>query len=71
TAPVMAQTQFPAIARMAQADPGWHYAELATGHEAMLTAPDAVAKLLLDTVFPLRHLSAQPHPPEATAQEQA
>lgn len=71
TAPVMAQTQFPAIARMAQNDPGWLYAEIATGHEAMLTAPDAVAKLLLDTIIPLRHLSAQSHPPKTTAQEQA
>ena len=70
TAPVMAQTQFPAIARKAQADPGWHYTELATGHEAMLTAPDDVAKLLLDTLAPLRHLSAQSLRPEATAQEQ-
>jgi hypothetical protein len=71
TAPVMAQTQFPAIARMAQNDPGWHYSEIATGHEAMLTAPDAVAKLLLDTIIPLRHLFARSHPTEATAQEQA
>lgn len=71
TAPVMAQTQFPAIAQITKADPDWHYAEIATGHEAMLTAPDAVAKLLLDTLVPLRHLAAQTHRPTLTAQEQA
>lgn len=27
---------------------GWEVRELATGHEAMLLAPDAVAELLLD-----------------------
>ncbi|WP_296719942.1 alpha/beta fold hydrolase [Erythrobacter sp.] len=71
TAPVMAHTQFPAIARMAKADPDWDYAELATGHEAMLTAPGDVAKLLLDRLAPLRHPRAQSHRPQATAQEQA
>lgn len=29
---------------------GWVVREIATGHDAMLTAPDAVAKLLLDVV---------------------
>jgi pimeloyl-ACP methyl ester carboxylesterase len=71
TAPVMTHTQFPTIARMAKADAAWRYAELATGHEAMLTAPDAVAKLLLDTLASLRNLSAQSPEAEATAQEQA
>lgn len=28
---------------------GWHYRELATGHDAMITAPGPLADLLLET----------------------
>lgn len=41
--PVFAQT----AARLRD-DPRWRYAELATGHDAMLTAPQALADLLTD-----------------------
>ena len=58
TAPALTGTQFPFIARMAAADPDWRYAEIATGHEAMLTSPEATARLLLDTLAHLRHLPA-------------
>lgn len=67
TDPAMAQTQFPYIAQMAASDPTWSYAELATGHEAMLTAPDDVARLLLDTLPRLSHLP--PAQPASHAQE--
>lgn len=36
------QARFHALAR---SQPGWRWAELATGHDAMVTAPDAVAAL--------------------------
>jgi pimeloyl-ACP methyl ester carboxylesterase len=55
TAPVLEASQFPYIARLAAADPDWRYGEIATGHEAMLTAPDQVARHLLDTLAGLRH----------------
>jgi len=58
TAPALAGTQFPYLARIAAADPEWRYAELATGHEAMLTSPEATARLLLDTLAHLRHFPA-------------
>lgn len=32
----------------ARSQPGWHWQELPTGHDAMITAPEAVAALLLD-----------------------
>lgn len=38
---------FAPFAARAQAEPGWRYHELPTGHDAMLTAPDALAALLL------------------------
>ncbi len=55
TAPVLEQSQFPYIARRVAADPAWRYGEIATGHEAMLTAPDEVTRHLLDTLAGLRH----------------
>jgi pimeloyl-ACP methyl ester carboxylesterase len=33
-----------------RAEPGWHYRELATGHDAMITAPGALTGLLLEIV---------------------
>jgi pimeloyl-ACP methyl ester carboxylesterase len=49
--PVMAQASFAAhAARVAagQAGPGWTSRRLATGHDAMVTAPAATARLLLE-----------------------
>lgn len=46
TDPVLPQTQFPWVAAQVKDDPTWNYAELATGHDAMVTAPAAVADLL-------------------------
>jgi hypothetical protein len=31
-----------------RAEPGWRYDEIATGHDAMITAPQEVAALLLE-----------------------
>lgn len=45
TSPVMPQTQFPYIAAMTAKDPSWHTAEIATGHDAMITAPQDCAAL--------------------------
>jgi pimeloyl-ACP methyl ester carboxylesterase len=33
--------------KLAQAQPGWTYLELETGHDAMILAPDALAEMLL------------------------
>ncbi|MGH2587943.1 MAG: hypothetical protein ACRDJE_23730 [Dehalococcoidia bacterium] len=38
---------FAPFAARAQAESGWRYHELATGHDAMLTAPTELANLLL------------------------
>lgn len=38
---------FAPFAARLRAAPGWRYHELATGHDAMLTAPDEVAEVLL------------------------
>ncbi len=41
---------YPPVARsaaMAREEPGWHYSELPTGHDAMITAPAEVAAILL------------------------
>ncbi|MBV7265222.1 alpha/beta fold hydrolase [Erythrobacter ani] len=46
TDPVMAQTQFPWIASQVSNDPSWNYAELKTGHDAMVTDPEGVAQIL-------------------------
>jgi pimeloyl-ACP methyl ester carboxylesterase len=43
--------QFPghaAIAQRLRTDPAWRYREIATGHDAMITAPQQVADLLLE-----------------------
>lgn len=47
TDPVLAQTQFPWLAKQAKADPSWAYEELATGHDAMITDPQGVAQIAL------------------------
>lgn len=58
--------QFGYVARQVAADPAWRLVALATGHEAMLTEPDAIARVLLDS-GPALGQSA----PGATTQEQA
>lgn len=35
-----------------QADPGWHYSELQAGHDAMLSAPEALVEQLLSITSP-------------------
>lgn len=39
---------FAPFAARARSDTGWRYRELATGHDAMLTAPEDLAELLLE-----------------------
>ena len=39
--------RFATFAKQAREDPRWHYAELATGHDAMITMPDALAEILM------------------------
>jgi pimeloyl-ACP methyl ester carboxylesterase len=42
---------YPSVANsaaMARQQPGWRYRELATGHDAMITAPGALAELLIE-----------------------
>jgi pimeloyl-ACP methyl ester carboxylesterase len=41
------RTSAPYIPRI-KGDPSWTYTELATGHDAMITAPEAVTKILVD-----------------------
>ena len=41
----------PAVQR-ARTEPGWQYRELATGHDAMLTAPAELAEVLLELAVP-------------------
>jgi pimeloyl-ACP methyl ester carboxylesterase len=51
TQPVLPQSSFPVHAariKAGEAGAGWRYREIATGHDAMVTAPDAVAALLLE-----------------------
>ncbi|MEP2734840.1 MAG: alpha/beta fold hydrolase [Erythrobacter sp.] len=45
TSPALPQTQFPYIAALAANDPSWQSIELATGHDAMITAPQDCAAL--------------------------
>lgn len=71
TNPVLAHTQFPYIARLVAQDPAWRYGEIASGHEAMLTAPDAVAQHLLDMLASPRHLAADAASPHPLPQEPA
>lgn len=40
--------RFATFAKQASEDPRWHYAELATGHDAMITMPDALAQVLME-----------------------
>ncbi|MEM8985714.1 MAG: alpha/beta fold hydrolase [Pseudomonadota bacterium] len=47
TAPVLQQSSFPYHAAIAKADPAWRYDEIATGHDAMVTAPLETARLIL------------------------
>lgn len=44
--PVLPMSAFPAHAERVRRDPTWRYVELRTGHDAMVTAPDAVAEAL-------------------------
>lgn len=46
TDPILPQTQFPSVAEQARADPSWHSTQLATGHDAMITAPQGVAQII-------------------------
>ena len=47
TAPVLQQSSIPFKAEQIRRDPSWRYLEIATGHNAMVTAPDKVAEILL------------------------
>lgn len=46
TDPVLPNSSFPWHAAETEADPSWHYRALATGHDAMVTAPRETAALL-------------------------
>jgi pimeloyl-ACP methyl ester carboxylesterase len=46
-APILEQTNFPYVAEKARSSRSWNYAELQTGHDAMITAPQELADLLL------------------------
>ncbi|QLC23546.1 alpha/beta hydrolase [Parasphingopyxis sp. CP4] len=48
TDPVLPNSSFPWHAAETEADPTWHYRALATGHDAMITAPRETAALLLE-----------------------
>ncbi|MFC7292788.1 alpha/beta fold hydrolase [Hirschia litorea] len=50
-APVLEQTSFPYFAKVAQSDSHWNYLEIQTGHEAMITAPEEVHKILIETLL--------------------
>jgi pimeloyl-ACP methyl ester carboxylesterase len=52
-------TTFRPFAERVRADPAWRYREIATGHDAMITAPDALAALLLEAATD--HEPARPH----------
>ncbi|HEV2121876.1 MAG TPA: alpha/beta fold hydrolase [Chloroflexota bacterium] len=43
---------FAAMAQRVHEEAGWRYHELATGHDAMITAPAALTELLLEVVEP-------------------
>lgn len=45
------------FAERARTTPGWTFHEMATGHDAMLTAPRELAQLLLDFAQPIRTVS--------------
>ncbi len=46
TAPTLPNSSFPYHAEQVRADPSWAYHALATGHDAMVTAPDAIVAIL-------------------------
>ncbi len=46
TAPALPNSSFPYHAAQVQADDSWVYYELATGHDAMVTAPDEIVRIL-------------------------
>ncbi len=46
TAPALPNSSFPYHAAQVQADRSWTYHALATGHDAMVTAPDAIVRIL-------------------------
>lgn len=46
-APALPRTSFPFIARQVRDDPSWRYAELQTGHDAMITAPAELVSMLM------------------------
>ncbi|MEP3226184.1 MAG: alpha/beta hydrolase [Parasphingorhabdus sp.] len=47
TSPVLPNSSFPYHAAKAASDPSWTYRPLRTGHDAMITAPEAVARILM------------------------
>lgn len=47
TKPRLAQTQFGWVAEQKRSDPDWNVVELATGHDAMVTDPEGVARIIL------------------------
>lgn len=46
--PVLPQSSFPYFAANLRDDPTWAYHELRTGHDAMITAPEAFSEILLE-----------------------
>lgn len=48
TDPVLPQSSLPWHAQQIRPDPTWLYHEIATGHDAMVTAPGETARLLLE-----------------------
>ena len=52
TDPMLPQTQFGWVAQQAKADPSWRYKELITGHDAMITDPEGVARIVIEVMIP-------------------
>ncbi|MEP5938407.1 MAG: alpha/beta hydrolase [Erythrobacter sp.] len=52
TDPMLPQTQFGWVAEQAKADPSWRYKELTTGHDAMITDPEGVARIVIEAMIP-------------------
>ena len=46
--PPLPQSSMPFHAAILKKDPAWRYSEIASGHGAMMTAPEAVAALLIE-----------------------
>lgn len=55
TAPALPNSSFPYHAAQVQADDSWVYHELATGHDAMVTAPDEIVRILTTAIQKTRH----------------